>query len=182
MIVEGPVDVAVLTEWAKRIGVDFGASGVTLIGAKGWTKAHVLSELVALAHPSASIIVVLDGGDEISPEVDKIRRGSAGRVAAAQLTRREIEGYFSADAIGAWLLAEGCQRVDLDDFEAAATAGKAVEYLQALTKGTSRGTRRYSKFGDGVSIARLTTEAHVHPEIKALLYALADADVALGAH
>lgn len=175
VVVEGPSDVPIFTAWARRLGMDLDRRGVKLVDAKGWTKADVVAELLRLTYPAARFHIILDGGTEIAPEVDRLRIKNGGRVHVHQLAYREVEAYFSERAIRAWVAASSGRDVDVSRLQESRERGEVARWLGGIAHRDLHRKRGYDKVSDGLAIAALMTEAEIAPEIKGILVTLAGA-------
>jgi ABC-type lipoprotein export system ATPase subunit len=171
VVVEGPSDVPIFKSWAARLGVRFDRLGIKLFDSKGWTKADVVTELLRLTYLSARFHVVLDGGEEIVPEVRELKAKYEGRVEVNQLRYREIEAYFAESAIRTWAVSAGAGDPDLTRLEESRISGGVARLLNAVTHAAFR--RNYDKVDDGTAIAGLMSEATISAEIKGIIYGIA---------
>lgn len=175
IVVEGPSDGPILSSWARRLGIRFDRLGIRLVDAKGWSKADVVAELLRLTYPSARFHIVLDGGSEISQEVNRIEAQARDRLQIHQLRFREIEAYFSEDAIRAWFAMAGGGDIDTSRLSESRDNGEVARWLHGVAHRSLGRPRGYDKVKDGPAIAALMSEAEIEPEIKALLVKLVEA-------
>lgn len=172
VIVEGKSDQIILDIWARRLGIDLRAVGVQLVAGGGSSTADQIARFLNLAYEGADFVVVLDNGAataKIKLENDQ-RFGS--RVRTGLLSRTDIEGFFDAEAVVAWLRTNSVLDVDLVDRVAAAMANPGrIQGLNSLAEACLH--RAYNKVDDGRMIANLTPERSIAPEIADLLHGLA---------
>jgi ABC-type transport system involved in cytochrome c biogenesis ATPase subunit len=174
VIVEGDSDRAILDAWARRLGMDLRASAVQLVPSGGYSGAERVARFLSLAYEGADFLVVLDNGSDSGRALLEIGARFGSRVSTALLTRTEIEGYFTAPAVEAWLRVHGAEGdVDTEVGEALSTSGSRARGLNKLAVRLLN--RPYDKLADGMAIANLTREEHVAPEIVSVLQqAIAD--------
>ena len=171
VVVEGRSDAAILDTWARRIGMDLRREGVRLVPADGFGRSGAVATLLQLVYEGASVHVLLDGGPDTAKEKTELEARFDERVTVTLLSRTEIEGYFVAAPVEAWLRTNGSDADDLAGrVEAALGQPSRKRGLKSLAQTLLQ--RQYRVVEDGVAIAALTTEAQVAPEIRARLHAM----------
>jgi energy-coupling factor transporter ATP-binding protein EcfA2 len=170
LIVEGAVDAAVLTTWARTLGNPLRDAGVQVVPAGGHTKAERVAQFLSLAYEGASFVVVLDNGSDTPTTKAELEARLGARVSVELLPRTEVEAFSSPRAVASWLVANGAEPTE-QLAEAATLAVEAVKRKQALgTLSRRHLDREYRPVEDGSAIAGLMIEADIHPDIKTLLY------------
>lgn len=170
VIVEGPSDRLILDAWARSMGVDLGAAQVQLVPTGGYTSAHRVAQFLSLAYEGAEFVVVLDEGAHALKSRLEIQGMKNDRVRVVVLSKTAIEGFFGAAAVTAWLGLRGATDVSVEDDVAAALDEQKGGRVAALDRLSHRFLgRAYDKVTDGLTIASLTTERDVAPEIVGLI-------------
>ncbi len=174
VVVEGESDRLVLDAWARRMGIDLRAVGVQLVPSGGYAMAEQVARFLNLAYEGAEFMVVLDNGSDSGRTALEIEGRFGGRVHAEVLSRTEIEGYFRADALVGWLRLHGVT----DDQPALERAVAEMAAVPSRRRGLGALAQRFlarpfDKVRDGLTIANLTAERDLDPEICALLTRIA---------
>lgn len=169
VVVEGPSDIEVFDSWARKNGRSFADAGAQLIDAKGIGAARLVTKILTLAYAGTEIVVVLDNGRDASKIRLELEAQFGERVAVVQLAKTEIEGYFTPDAVAAWLATQHAE-VDVSNLAAALDNPSPKKALQRLL------TDSLSVEYDGVAacrgIAHMTPEAQIPSELRELLTTL----------
>lgn len=169
VVVEGPSDRQCLSAWARTLGSDFESWGVQLVPAYGHSKAALVAQFLELAYEGSSIVVLLDAGSHTSDTKAELEERFGPRIAVRLLPRTEIEGFFTAGGVAAWLETHG---IEVDeaiqaDVEQALGGVRRKAGLRVLAR--QQLGREYSVSEDGGAIARLMLESEISPDIRGLV-------------
>jgi hypothetical protein len=169
VVVEGDSDRLVFTIWARRLGIELRERGVQLVPSWGNEQAERVATIIELAYEGAEFVVVLDNGDRSQKARREIQKRHGDRVEVIVLSQPAIEDYYHPHAIAAWLWEEGSVEPGLERIVEEKMLGSQDRYrsLEALCdRYLGRGLRKVS---DGRTIADLTCEQEIHPEIQTML-------------
>jgi hypothetical protein len=142
------------------------AWGVQVVPAHGHGRASLVAQFLDLAYEGSSIVVVLDAGSETTDTKAELEARFGERISVHLLPRTEIEGFFTATAVTAWLSMHGVELTETLDAEVT-SALDGVRRKAGLRRLSSVFLKRdYSIVEDGATIARLMTEAQIAPEVR----------------
>jgi len=169
LVVEGESDRLVLQAWAARIGADLKAHGIQVVPAGGHGKTSYITRFMELAYETADFVLLLDGGPETAQTKRSLTRQFGERVRIVRLKRTSIESYFAPKAVVAWLRLHGAADPALEG-EVARRLQRQANTVRVLSGLADRHLgRSFDKVKDGSTIARLTGEEDIPPEIKTIL-------------
>lgn len=170
VVVEGIADVAMFSEWARRLGYDH-ERDVQFIGAGSWSLAEAATRIVEVAYPTARVHIVFDAGKDTTVEAARLERIENSRRCVSVLERPALERYLEPRAVG---------RVATEDGIDSEAVSRLVERLEDHRRRTCRECdrlgfcydvfrRKYHKVADGRRYAAAMLESEIPGEITRLL-------------